>query len=77
MSFIKARELLRIAEMAKARYRGVSLRDIMNELLVNERTARRMVRELEDLCPKVLITEDEERRRVAGALVVFQHAGFP
>ena len=63
MSFIKARELLRIAEMAKARYRGVSLRDIMNELLVNERTARRMVRELEDLCPKVLITEDEERRR--------------
>lgn len=63
MSFIKARELLRIAEMAKARYRGVSLRDIMNELFVNERTARRMVRELEDLCPKVLITEDEERRR--------------
>lgn len=63
MSFIKARELLRIAEMAKARYRGVSLRDIMNELLVNERTARRMVRELEDLFPKVLITEDEERRR--------------
>jgi predicted DNA-binding transcriptional regulator YafY len=63
MSFVKARELLRIAEMAKARYRGVSLRDIMNELSVNERTARRMVRELEDLCPKVLITEDEERRR--------------
>lgn len=63
MSFVKARELLRIAEMAKARYRGVSLRDIMSELSVNERTARRMVRELEDLCPKVLITEDEERRR--------------
>ena len=63
MSFVKARELLRIAEMAKARYRGVSLRDIMSELSVNERTARRMARELEDLCPKVLITEDEERRR--------------
>jgi predicted DNA-binding transcriptional regulator YafY len=63
MSFVKARELLRIAEMAKARYRGVSLRDIMSELSVNERTARRMVRELEDLCPKVLITEDDERRR--------------
>lgn len=63
MSFVKARELLRIAEMAKARYRGVSLRDIMSELSVNERTARRMVRELEDLCPKVLMTEDEERRR--------------
>jgi len=61
MSFVKARELLRIAEMAKARYRGVSLRDIMSELSVNERTARRMARELEDLCPKVLITEDEER----------------
>lgn len=63
MSFIKARELLRIAEMAKARYRGVSLRDIMSELSVNERTARRMVRELEDLCPKVMITDDEDRRR--------------
>ena len=63
MSFVKARELLRIAEMAKARYRGVSLRDIMSELSVNERTARRMARGLEDLCPKVLIIEDEERRR--------------
>jgi predicted DNA-binding transcriptional regulator YafY len=63
MSFIKARELLRIAEMAKARYRGVSLRDIMSELSVNERTARRMARELEDLCPKVMITDDENRRR--------------
>ena len=63
MSFIKARELLRIAEMAKARYRGVSLRDIMSELSVNERTARRMARELEDLCPKVMITDDEDRRR--------------
>ena len=63
MSFIKARELLRIAEMAKARYRGVSLRDIMSELSVNERTARRMARELEDLCPRVMIAEDEDRRR--------------
>jgi predicted DNA-binding transcriptional regulator YafY len=63
MSFVKARELLRIAEMAKARYRGVSLRDIMSELSVNERTARRMARELEDLCPKVNITDDDERRR--------------
>lgn len=63
MSFAKARELLRIAEMAKARYRGICLRDIMNELSVNERTARRMARELEDLCPGVEITDDEERRR--------------
>lgn len=63
MSFFKARELLRIAEMAKARYRGVCLRDIMSELSVNERTARRMARELEDLCPGVVITNDDERRR--------------
>jgi predicted DNA-binding transcriptional regulator YafY len=63
MSFIKARELLRIAEMAKARYRGVCLRDIMSELSVNERTARRMARELEDLCPGVLVADDGERRR--------------
>ncbi len=63
MSFVKARELLRIAEMAKARYSGICLRDIMSELSVNERTARRMARELEDLCPGVLITNDDERRR--------------
>ncbi|NHQ75813.1 WYL domain-containing protein [Roseovarius gahaiensis] len=31
--------------MAKVRYRGISLRDIMSELTVNERTARRMARE--------------------------------
>lgn len=63
MSFVKARELLRIAEMAKARYRGISLRDIMSELSVNERTARRMARELEDLCPRVQVSDDEDRRR--------------
>lgn len=63
MSYVKARDLLRIAEMAKARYRGVSLRDVMSELAVNERTARRLLRELEDLCPKVMITDDEDRRR--------------
>lgn len=37
MSFVKAWELLRIAEMAKARYRRVSLRHIMSEPSVNER----------------------------------------
>lgn len=44
MSFAKARDLFRLAEMAKARYRGVALRDIMEEFAVNERTARRMAR---------------------------------
>lgn len=63
MSYVKARDLLRIAELAKARYRGISLRDIMSELAVKERSARRVARELEDLCPNVMITEDEERRR--------------
>ena len=29
MSFAKAQDLFRLAEMAKARYRGVTLRDIM------------------------------------------------
>ena len=31
MSFAKAQDLFRLAEMAKARYRGVTLRDIMEE----------------------------------------------
>ena len=63
MSFAKARDLYRLAEMAKARYRGVSLRDIMEEFAVNERTARRMARALEDVFPRIDIATDGERRR--------------
>jgi predicted DNA-binding transcriptional regulator YafY len=63
MSFAKAQDLFRLAEMAKARYRGVTLRDIMEEFAVNERTARRMARALEDVFPRVDVVTDDERRR--------------
>lgn len=63
MSFAKAQALFRLAEMAKARYRGVSLRDIMEEFDVNERTARRMARAIEDVFPQIDVVTDDERRR--------------
>lgn len=63
MSFTKAQDMFRLAEMAKARYRGVCLRDIMKEFGVNERTARRMARVLEDLFPRVSVDTDDDRRR--------------
>jgi predicted DNA-binding transcriptional regulator YafY len=63
MSFAKAQDLFRLAEMAKARYRGVAFRDIMEEFAVNERTARRMARALEDVFPRIDVVRDDERRR--------------
>jgi len=49
--------------MAKARYRGVTLRDIMEESAVNERTARHMARALEDVLPRIDVVTDDERCR--------------
>ena len=60
--FAEAQELFRVAEMAKARYRGVTLRDIMEEFGVNERTARRMAHALEDVFFRINVVADEERR---------------
>lgn len=63
MTFSKAQQLYRIAEMAAGRRRGVSLRQVMDEFSVDERTARRMLRKLEDLFPGVETRDDNDRRR--------------
>jgi predicted DNA-binding transcriptional regulator YafY len=63
MSFVKAEQLYRMAEMANARRRGISLRLIMEEFQVEERTARRMLRKFEDLFRGVETWDDNDRRR--------------
>lgn len=49
--------------MAAARRRGISMRMVMDEFEVEERTARRMMRQFEDLFPGVDTWDDEDRRR--------------
>uniref|UniRef100_UPI0040479D3D helix-turn-helix transcriptional regulator n=1 Tax=Yoonia sp. TaxID=2212373 RepID=UPI0040479D3D len=63
MSFHKAQDLLRLAELAASRHSGVSLPDIAAEFGVNMRTAQRMVRALESTFPSVSIKTDGDRRR--------------
>jgi predicted DNA-binding transcriptional regulator YafY len=63
MSFIKAQQLYRMAEMAAARRWGISMRIVMDEFAVEERTARRMLRQFEDLFPGVQTLDDDDRRR--------------
>lgn len=63
MSFQKAQELLKLAQMAASRYRGISLPEISEEFGVNTRTAQRMVRALENTFPSISIQTDSDRRR--------------
>ena len=63
MSFQKAQELLKLAQMAASRYRGISLPEISDEFGVNTRTAQRMVRALENTFPSISIQTDSDRRR--------------
>ncbi len=63
MSFQKAADLLRLAEMATARYAGVSLTEIEESFGVDRRTAQRMTKALEDTFPKVSTRVDDERRK--------------
>ncbi len=63
MSLTKARDLLRLAEMAAARHSGVSLAEIAAEFQADHRTAQRMTRALEDVFQGVEINTDSERRR--------------
>ncbi len=49
--------------MAAARRRGISLRHVMDEFRVEERTARRMLRKFEDLFQGVETQDDGDRRR--------------
>ncbi|MBK1634339.1 helix-turn-helix transcriptional regulator [Rhodovulum adriaticum] len=63
MSFAKASDLLRLAEMAAARHRGVALSEIEEEFGVDRRTAQRMTKALEDLFPATETSTDEMRRK--------------
>ena len=63
MSFRKARDLMRLAEMAGSRYRGVCLNDVSETFCVNQRTAQRMMREFEEAFPSYICKTDDERRR--------------
>ncbi len=63
MSFHKAQDLLKLAELAASRHSGISLPDIAAEFRVNMRTAQRMVRALESTFPSVSIKTDSDRRR--------------
>jgi predicted DNA-binding transcriptional regulator YafY len=63
MSFQKAADLLRLAEMATSRHAGVSLGDIEQTFAVDRRTAQRMTKALEDLFPNVTTAQDDDRRK--------------
>jgi predicted DNA-binding transcriptional regulator YafY len=63
MSFSKASDLLRLAEMATSRHNGVALQEIEEEFGVDRRTAQRMTKALEDCFPNVETRTDGERRK--------------
>lgn len=63
MSFQKASDLLRLAELATALYQGVSLTDIEEEFRVDRRTAQRMTKALEEMFPGYITRVDGDRRK--------------
>lgn len=63
MSFAKAADLLRLAEMAASRHYGVGLQEIEAEFDVDRRTAQRMTKALEDCFPNVETRTDDQRRK--------------
>ena len=63
MSFQKAQDLMRIAEIANSRHRGICLNDVEEEFGVNHRTAQRMMRAFELAFPSYTCTTDADRRR--------------
>ena len=63
MSYAKAADLLRVAEMAMSRYDGIALQDITEEFQCDHRTAQRMMRSFETVFTQVDIREDKDRRR--------------
>lgn len=64
MSFAKAQDLLRLAQMASARHLGVGLAEIMDEFGCTHRTAQRMTKALEDCFPGVETRITEERKKL-------------
>lgn len=63
MSFLKAIDLLKLAEMAAARHVGVSLADIVEEFSCDYRTAQRMTRALEQSFLGVVTRTDDDQRK--------------
>lgn len=63
MSFSKAMDLLKLAEMAAARHGGVGLGEIVSEFSCDYRTAQRMTRALEQTFVGVLTRTDEQQRK--------------
>lgn len=63
MSFAKAQDLLRLAQMAASRRGGVSLEDICAEFGVSHRTAQRMTEALDATFANVTTKDAEDRRR--------------
>lgn len=63
MSYAKAADLLRVADMAMSRYGGIALADLTEEFGCDHRTAQRMMRSFEAVFPQVEIRDDDDRRR--------------
>lgn len=64
MTYSKAKDLLRLADFASSRFRGVTLTDICETFEVSHRTAQRMTAALYDVFPlAVEVVEDESRQR--------------
>jgi predicted DNA-binding transcriptional regulator YafY len=63
VSFLKAIDLLRLAEMAAARHFGVALADIVEEFSCDYRTAQRMTRALEQAFVGVETRTDDQQRK--------------
>ncbi len=63
MTFAKANDLLRLAQLAASRRLGISLEEISQEFGISHRTAQRMTSALEDNFANVVVVEDHDRRR--------------
>ena len=63
MTFAKANDLLRLAQLAASRRLGISLEEISQEFGISHRTAQRMTSALEDNFANVVVVEDDDRRR--------------
>lgn len=63
MSFSKARDLVRLAQVAAARRGGITLEDICAEFNVSHRTAQRMTDALEETFGNVQVEDGEDRKR--------------
>ncbi|MDU8912497.1 WYL domain-containing protein [Aestuariicoccus sp. MJ-SS9] len=63
MSYSKAADLLRVAEMAMSRFDGIALQDLTEEFGFDHRTAQRMMRSFETVFPQVEICDGDDRRR--------------